>query len=109
MNRITDRLDFMFHFLHRARKEQLSTPVIEAQATVVILAGSETTAMALTAAVYHALSNHSIYKRLCHEIRSTFAAFTADFRTALILHKLESLHTYKWMTSALVVAMLRRM
>ena len=48
-------------------------PVIEAQATVIILAGSESTAVAITAAAYRILSNQKVYKKLCNEIRSTFA------------------------------------
>ena len=70
----TGRPDFMFHFLRHAEKEQLSRPVIEAQATIIILAGSETTASALTAAAYYILSNHNVYKKLCDEIRSSFAS-----------------------------------
>ena len=73
INTPTERPDFMFHFLHNAEKEQLSMPVIEAQATVVILAGSESTAVALTAAAYRILSNQDVYKKLRNEIRSTFA------------------------------------
>lgn len=53
INTTTDRPDFMFHFLRHAEKEQLSRSVIEAQATVIILAVSETTPIALTAALYH--------------------------------------------------------
>ena len=87
MNTPTDRPDFMFHFLRHAEKEQLSTPVIEAQATVVILAASETSVVALTAAAYHILSNNDVYKRLCHEIRSTFAT-AAEIKLQDVLSKL---------------------
>lgn len=73
INTPTKRPDFMFHFLRNAEKEQLSMPVIEAQATVVILAGSESTAVALTAAAYRILSNREVYKKLRNEIRRTFA------------------------------------
>lgn len=83
----TDRLDFMFHFLHHAEKEQLSRSVVEAQATVIILAGSETTAVALTAAVYYILSNHDISKRLCDEVRGTFAT-AAEITLQDVLSKL---------------------
>lgn len=76
MNTPRDRPDFMTHFLRHAEKEKLSTPVIEAQATVIILAGSETSAVAVTAAAYHILSNRDVYKRLCDEVRSTFATST---------------------------------
>lgn len=87
INTPRDRPDFMFHFLRHAKKEQLSTPVIEAQATVVILAGSETSAVALTAAAYHILSNHDVYQKLCDEIRSTFAT-SAETTLQGVLSKL---------------------
>ena len=72
MDTTIHRPDFMHHFLRHAKKEGLSTPVIEAQASVVILAGSETSAVALTAAVFHILSNLDVYERLCKEIRGAF-------------------------------------
>ena len=73
INSPTERRDFIFHFLRNAEKEQLGMPVIEAQATVVILADSETTAAALTVAAYRILSNQEAYKKLRHEVRNTFA------------------------------------
>ena len=76
INNPTDRHDFVSHFLRNAEKENISMPVIEAQSTVVILAGSQTTATALIAAVYYILSDQNIYKKLCDEIRSAFADST---------------------------------
>ena len=87
MNTPTDRPDFMSHFLRHAEKEQPSTPVVEAQATVVILAASETSAVALTAVAYHILSDNNVYKRLCDEIRSTFAT-AAEIKLQDVLSKL---------------------
>lgn len=83
----TDRPDFMSHFLRHADKEQLSKSVIEAQATVIILAGSETSAVALTAAAYHILSNPDVHKKLSDEIRSTFAT-SAEITLQTVLSKL---------------------
>ena len=57
INTHTERHDLMSHFLHCAEKEGLDQSVVEAQATVVILAGSKTTATALVAAVYYILAN----------------------------------------------------
>ncbi|KAG8166164.1 hypothetical protein KVR01_004716 [Diaporthe batatas] len=68
----TDRHDFMHYFLRQAKKEGLSKEVTEAQATVVILAGSETSSVAETAAVYHLLTHPSIYEKLQAEIRTAF-------------------------------------
>ncbi|GAP87966.1 putative cytochrome P450 [Rosellinia necatrix] len=69
----TDRRDFMHYFLGQAHREGLSTETIEAQATVVILAGSETSSVAETAIVYHVLAHPEIHSKLRTEIRSTFA------------------------------------
>lgn len=69
----TGRQDFMFHFLRQAVKERLSPRDIEAQATVIVLAGSETTASALTGAIYYTIQNKDVYRKLCDEIRGSFA------------------------------------
>jgi cytochrome P450 len=73
MSTDVERPDFMHYFVQNARKEELSEPVIEAQASVIILAGSETTSVALTAAAYFVLSHPHVYEKLCKEIRHTFA------------------------------------
>ncbi|KAJ2992986.1 hypothetical protein NUW58_g1986 [Xylaria curta] len=70
----TDRHDFMYYFLNQAKKEKLSTKTIEAQATVVILAGSEASSVAETAVVYHILSHPNVHKRLQDEIRGAFGS-----------------------------------
>ncbi|KAI4131925.1 MAG: hypothetical protein LQ338_001007 [Usnochroma carphineum] len=67
-----DRPDSMFYFLQQAEKEKLSKPVIEAQASILILAGSETSGVAFTAAVYYVVGNDNVYRRLCKEVRSAF-------------------------------------
>ncbi|KUI72798.1 Isotrichodermin C-15 hydroxylase [Cytospora mali] len=68
----TDRHDFMHFFLRQAEKEQLPTKTIEAQATVVILAGSETSSVAETAAVYFMLTHPHIYEKLRADVRAAF-------------------------------------
>jgi aspirochlorine biosynthesis cytochrome P450 monooxygenase len=62
-----ERPDFMYYFSRHARKEGLSQPVIEAQASIFILIGSEITSVALTLAVYYFLSNPQLCERLCRE------------------------------------------
>lgn len=66
------RPDFMHHFLRSARKEELSMPTIEAQASVVILAGSETSSVALVGALFYTLTHLHVYRKLCEEIRTAF-------------------------------------
>lgn len=87
MSKKTDRPDFMQHFQKHAEKERLSLPTIEAQASVVILAGSETSSVALTAAVYEIISNSRVYERLCKEVRSEFAT-EEDITLTEVLTKL---------------------
>ena len=82
-----DRPDFMYHFLRQAEKEQLSKPVIEAQASVVILAGSETSATALTAAIYCIVGNAVVYEKICDEVRTTFKKST-DINLSDVLARL---------------------
>ena len=83
----TDRPDFMSYFLQQAEKEQLSLPVIEAQASVIILAGSETSAVALTAAIYYVVGNDDVYNRICKEVRNVFQT-SAEIDLQGVLSKL---------------------
>jgi cytochrome P450 len=53
----------MHYFLKQAKKEQLLIKTIKAQAIVAILAGSETSLVAETAAVYYILTYPNIYKK----------------------------------------------
>ncbi|KAI1108084.1 cytochrome P450 [Nemania sp. NC0429] len=70
----TSRHDFMHFFLSQAKKENLTEKIIEAQATVVILAGSETSSVAETAAIYHILRHPEVYHKLTAEIRGAFTS-----------------------------------
>ncbi|KAI1451205.1 cytochrome P450 [Annulohypoxylon moriforme] len=86
----TNRHDFMHYFLKQSYKEQLPMNMIEAQATVAILAGSETSSVAETAAVYHILTHPDVHEKLQDEIRSTFASIE-DIKLADVLYKLPCL------------------
>ena len=70
----TDQFDSISH---NSEKEQLKASVIEAQSSITILAGSETTAIALTAAVYSILSDYKLYEKLCYKIWSASASSAA--------------------------------
>ncbi|KFA54824.1 hypothetical protein S40293_00762 [Stachybotrys chartarum IBT 40293] len=67
----------------RAHKEKLVTKTIEAQASVMILAGSETSSVAETAAIYEVLTRPDVYKRLNKEIRSTFGSIEIKLQDVL--------------------------
>ena len=70
----SDRSDYIFHLMKGSKSEQLTVPEIEAQASVIILAGSETASVGLTAATYHLLKNTHTLDRLTQEIRHAFAS-----------------------------------
>ncbi|KAF2648229.1 cytochrome P450 [Lophiostoma macrostomum CBS 122681] len=87
MSKQATRPDFMHHFVRSAEKEGLPTSVIEAQASIVILAGSETTAVAVTGAMYYILSNPRVYANLRKELQG-ICQTSADIRLRTILTQL---------------------
>jgi len=69
----TDRPDFMSYILaHNDKETGMTIPEIHANAYVVIIGGSETTATLLSGATYHLLRNPEVMKKLTTEIRSSF-------------------------------------
>ncbi|CAG9938600.1 unnamed protein product [Clonostachys rosea f. rosea IK726] len=68
----TDREDFMSYILRHNDEKGLTKGELVENASVLIIAGSETTATQLSGTTYHLLTNPSIYNRLTEEIRSTF-------------------------------------
>lgn len=87
MSKETAHPDFMHYFLRSAEKKGLTMPVIEAQASVLVLAGSESTAVAITGAVYYILSNPTVHEKLRKEIRDTFPT-CADIQLRAVQSKL---------------------
>jgi cytochrome P450 len=90
-----DKPDFMYHFMRQAEKEDIPPHVIEAQASVVILAGSETSAVGLTSATFQILTHPEVYQRLCKEIRTLFPT-VADINLQDTLSKLPYLDAVLW-------------
>ncbi|KAK1236910.1 hypothetical protein MKX08_007858 [Trichoderma sp. CBMAI-0020] len=68
----TERKDFMASMLAKTGKDALNFHELCANATVLILAGSETTATALCSVTYYLGLNPGPLKKLCDEVRSTF-------------------------------------
>nr|UWK20127.1 cytochrome P450 [Trichoderma polysporum] len=68
----TDRKDFMTSMLAKNGKDALTFHELCANASILILAGSETTATALCSATYYLGLNPEPFKKLCDEVRSTF-------------------------------------
>jgi len=80
----TSRPDFMTHMLqHSNERNGMTTAEVEANAYVLIIAGSETTATLLTGAVFYLLLNPAALARLVKEIRSSFSA-EADITDAAV-------------------------
>lgn len=68
----TQRPDFISHMLKALDTGMITIDELENQASIIILAGSETTAVALTFATYFLLVNPHIMDRLLEELRSNF-------------------------------------
>lgn len=76
LRRQTDRPDFTSYILkHNDDKHGLSAEEIEANAAMLVLAGSETTAALLSGCTYYLLRNPATYARLVDEIRSAFVRY----------------------------------
>ncbi|OLN96965.1 Isotrichodermin C-15 hydroxylase 18 [Colletotrichum chlorophyti] len=64
-----DRQDF---FSHLIKDRRITKKELMATAWTLIMAGSETTATALTATIFYLLHNASSLQRLAHEVRTSF-------------------------------------
>ncbi|KAF9637455.1 putative cytochrome p450 protein [Lasiodiplodia theobromae] len=65
--------DFMTHLLGAEQGGKLTMPDVFAQAPILVIAGSETTATLLSGGTYHLLTNRRVYDRVVSEIRGRFA------------------------------------
>ena len=68
----SDRPDFMKYILQNNYPGGLSREEIDSTSTLLVLAGSETSATTLAAATYFALKNPAVMERLVREIREAF-------------------------------------
>ncbi|KAJ6017178.1 Cytochrome monooxygenase lcsI [Penicillium sp. IBT 35674x] len=71
----TERPDFMTYILRHTDDRAMTGKEMEANAALLILAGSETTATLLAGLSYYLVQNPATYKRLTDEIRSTFKSY----------------------------------
>ncbi|KAK2814459.1 hypothetical protein FQN49_008179, partial [Arthroderma sp. PD_2] len=67
-----DRRDFMSYILAHNDRNDFTDDELAANATILLLAGSETTATTLTSTTFYLLKNPLVYQRLVQEIRSRF-------------------------------------
>jgi cytochrome P450 len=68
-----DRPDFLSMILKEKGERGMTRPELESNASVLIIAGSETTATLMSGLTYLILRNRRVFEKLATEIRSTFA------------------------------------
>ena len=68
----TEKADFTTFILRNQDKDPLTEKELQANADILILAGSETTATLLSGVSYHLCRNPRVLKLLCEEIRGAF-------------------------------------
>ncbi|KAL8641848.1 MAG: hypothetical protein Q9228_001395 [Teloschistes exilis] len=66
------RNDFMTYVLRYNNEKGMSVPEIEATFQILVVAGSETTATALSGIIVHLLRNADVYEKLTNEVRDSF-------------------------------------
>jgi cytochrome P450 len=70
-----DRVDFMDYILkHNDDGKGMTTGELYSNASVLIIAGSETTATLLSGCTYHLLKNPNVLQKLVKEVREAFAS-----------------------------------
>lgn len=68
-----DYIDFMSHLLQAEEKGKLTTPDLVANANLMVIAGSETTATILSGTVYYLCTHPAVMQKLLDEVRTSFA------------------------------------
>lgn len=69
---VTDRGDFMSYILKHNDEKGMSVDEIRATSGLLIIAGSETTATALSGVCYHLAQNPACYAQAAREVRTTY-------------------------------------
>ena len=72
MTRNPDYVDFMTHLIQAQEKGRLELPDLVANANLMVIAGSETTATILSGTTYHLLTHPDVMKKLTEEVRTSF-------------------------------------
>lgn len=72
MTRNPDYIDFMSHLIKAEKAGKLTVPDLVANANLMVIAGSETTATILSGATYFMLTHPHVMEKLKHEIRTSF-------------------------------------
>jgi cytochrome P450 len=75
INSKSQRPDFFTRILEAKEAQNITIDELQSHSSSFIVAGSETTATALSAAVYYILKNPDTYHKLVQEVRSSFAKY----------------------------------
>ena len=75
-----EQTDFLTRIIANQKSEGISFDELQAQAEVLILAGSETTATALSGIIFYLGRNPHVYKTLAEEIRTNHQSYEAISR-----------------------------
>jgi cytochrome P450 len=67
-----DYIDFMSHLIQAEEKGKLTTPDLVANANLMVIAGSETTATILSGTVYYLCTHPRVMQKLLAEVRTSF-------------------------------------
>ncbi|KAK1241885.1 hypothetical protein MKX07_007708 [Trichoderma sp. CBMAI-0711] len=74
LDTVTDRKDFIAAMKSKKGKDEVTLQELIANMALLIIAGSETTAVALMGATYYLGRNPEPLKKLCDEVRSSFTS-----------------------------------
>lgn len=74
IQRQTDRKDFLHYILSADEAKGMTRPEIYSNAFTLVIAGSESTAGALSGIIFLLLKHRNVYQRLVNEVRSTYAS-----------------------------------
>lgn len=75
MSAVTSRKDFMSNILENKEAHGVTAAEMQAHASVMVLAGSETIATSLSGMTYYLCRNADVYRKLTTEIRTAFANY----------------------------------
>ena len=89
IQRQTDRKDFLHYILSADEAKGMTRAEIYSNAFTLVIAGSESTAGALSGIIFLLLKHRNVYRRLVDEIRTTYAS-DDDIRLSNV-HELEYL------------------
>ncbi|KAI5458350.1 benzoate 4-monooxygenase cytochrome P450 [Mariannaea sp. PMI_226] len=75
LNTEPERIDFLTKMIANREKDGTSFRQLQSQADMMVVAGSETTATALSGITYYLCHNKNVYDKVAEEVRSSFSRY----------------------------------